>query len=61
MADRARAARVPFKTFEVLGANHFDILFPLTRLVAKKIVEDTGPACAIRFTDAKVQFKRRSH
>jgi alpha/beta superfamily hydrolase len=34
----------------VRGADHFSVLAPLNRLIAQKIVADTGPACAITLT-----------
>lgn len=34
----------------VEGADHFSVLAPATRIVAKKILEDTGDECAISIT-----------
>jgi acetyl esterase/lipase len=42
-AEPAQRA-IPFSTVIVRGGDHFTILRPLTRLVARKITEDTGPA-----------------
>jgi dipeptidyl aminopeptidase/acylaminoacyl peptidase len=44
-----RAARVaaPFHAFIVDGGNHFSILRPLTRMLARKLVLDDGPRCNI--------------
>lgn len=40
----------------VKGANHFSILYPVTRLIARKIVGDEGPATNISFTDAELSL-----
>jgi hypothetical protein len=49
-AQRARQARAPFSAFTVKGGDHFNILHALTRLVASRILEDTGPTSNIRLT-----------
>jgi acetyl esterase/lipase len=36
--------------FPVEGANHFSILAPTNRLIAERILRDTGPTCTIAFT-----------
>jgi hypothetical protein len=48
-------AAVPFEVHVVHGGDHFSILAPLTRLIARKIVEDTGKTCAIRITDDEIR------
>ncbi|BCU78808.1 prolyl oligopeptidase family serine peptidase [Luteolibacter sp. LG18] len=49
----AKASRNPEIRFEpVSGVNHFSILSPVTRLLAKKVIEDSGPATSIKI-DAK--------
>jgi dipeptidyl aminopeptidase/acylaminoacyl peptidase len=48
-------AGVPLDVHVVYGADHFSVLAPLTRLVAHKIVEDTGPSCGIRITEDEVR------
>lgn len=55
MQKRAKKAGVPFDAFMVKGANHFDILDPLTRLVARKILSDTGDICNITISAEDVQ------
>jgi dipeptidyl aminopeptidase/acylaminoacyl peptidase len=45
----------PFHLHVVLDGDHFDILAPLTRLVARKIAEDTGPESAILITEDEVE------
>lgn len=36
------------------GANHFNLLDPTTRLLAKKILADDGPSCTIAVTEAEL-------
>lgn len=43
-----------FQAFHLPG-DHFDILHPLTGLVAEKILQDTGGECRIRFTTAELR------
>ncbi len=52
MADANKNAKVQF--FAVKGANHFDVLAPTNRLIAEKIVKDTGPACGLELTAAEL-------
>lgn len=40
--------------FLVAGTDHFAILAPANRLIAQKILSDTGPACNISFTAAEL-------
>jgi hypothetical protein len=40
--------KVSFLT--VGGVDHFSVLVPLNRVIAQKILADTGPACAITLT-----------
>src|SRR5262249_30529789 len=51
----ARASKNPrVRFFEVKGADHFNVLAPTNRLIADKILRDTGPACGIAFTEKEV-------
>jgi hypothetical protein len=61
MERRAKEQNRPFRALIVPGANHFSILEPLTRLVAKKILQDTGPTCNITLDAAEVRkaFERK--
>lgn len=36
--------------YEIRGADHFSILAPLTRLIARKIIADDGPVASIEFS-----------
>jgi dipeptidyl aminopeptidase/acylaminoacyl peptidase len=38
----------------VQGANHFSILAPTNRLIADRILHDTGPVCHLAFTEQEV-------
>jgi dipeptidyl aminopeptidase/acylaminoacyl peptidase len=40
--------------FEVRGADHFDVLAPVNRLIADRIRRDTGAKCNLAFTEAEV-------
>jgi acetyl esterase/lipase len=55
MKRRADEAGAPLEISIVKGGTHFDILDPLTRLVAGKILEDTGPSCSIQITEREVE------
>ncbi|WP_437945008.1 prolyl oligopeptidase family serine peptidase [Sorangium sp. So ce296] len=58
MADRAAQAGVPFQAFTAMQADHFSILAPLTELLAKKIVADTGAAAKFGFTQEEIDRLR---
>jgi pimeloyl-ACP methyl ester carboxylesterase len=59
MNAAAYAVHAPFEAFVVPGGTHFDILAPLTAMLAKKIVGDTGPSCAITVSDDEIVAARR--
>jgi alpha/beta superfamily hydrolase len=40
--------------FIVKGRNHFDILAPVTEIIARKVVADDGPSCKIAFTQEEL-------
>lgn len=42
------------QTYQLPG-DHFDILHPITPLIAEKILQDKGPKCNIRFTEAELK------
>ena len=50
----ADGEKAPLHTFIVHHGTHFNILHPLTELVAKKILADTGPNCAITLTQGEL-------
>jgi dipeptidyl aminopeptidase/acylaminoacyl peptidase len=54
MNYRAQKAGVPFAAFIVQGGNHVNILHPLTKLVAERILQDTGLTCSIRISEREV-------
>lgn len=54
MADEAARRGTPFKAFVALHANHFDILAPLTELLARKILTDTATASGIEITQEEI-------
>lgn len=49
MGSIALMKKVPFEARILLGANHFNILAPLKREIAEKILLDTGERCNIGF------------
>ncbi|MEK6239777.1 MAG: hypothetical protein N2C14_34075, partial [Planctomycetales bacterium] len=61
MHDFAESRGIPFQAFPVRRADHFNILDPLTKLIAKKILADVEPDCNISFTNNEVQqaFRNR--
>lgn len=54
MQREAVAAGRPFEAFAVPGGDHFNIVAPITRMLAKKIVEDEGPQTSITISKAEV-------
>ena len=42
--------QLPFKSYEIAGGNHFNIIYPLTTMIAQKILADTGAKTNIQFT-----------
>lgn len=51
----AAASRNPLTHFYgIRGGTHFNIIAPLTELLASKVVRDTSPACNITFTDTEL-------
>ena len=42
--------QLPFKSYEITGGNHFNIIYPLTTMIAQKILTDTGAKTNIQFT-----------
>jgi Fe-S cluster assembly iron-binding protein IscA len=54
MESEGKRAGAPFRVFIVDGANHFNVLRPITALVARKITRDTGRECDIAITQYEV-------
>ena len=54
MQRAAQKANVPFFVFIVKGGDHFNILAPLTGMIADKIKQDTGPQCNITVSEEEV-------
>jgi Fe-S cluster assembly iron-binding protein IscA/alpha/beta superfamily hydrolase len=48
MARSSKNPKVRF--FEIKGTDHFGVLAPTNRLIAAKILRDTGPTCRLAFT-----------
>jgi Fe-S cluster assembly iron-binding protein IscA/alpha/beta superfamily hydrolase len=49
MKAATKNAKLSF--FLVQGANHFNVLAPVNRVIAEKITKDTGPKCNLAFTE----------
>ncbi len=52
MEEIARQTGAPFRVFIAAGEDHFTALQPLCGMVARKILADTGPTCAITVSQA---------
>ena len=49
------------RIIEVKDADHFNLLVPTHRLIAAKILQDTGPTCRLAISDEEVNraFSKR--
>ena len=43
--------KIPFKKYQIAGGDHFNIIYPLTTMIAQKILTDTGAKTNIQFSD----------
>ncbi len=50
----ANAGSAPVKTYAVQGAEHFNVLAPVNRLLARKVVADTGPSANIAPSEKEI-------
>lgn len=50
----AQAAKAPFRAFALEGGTHFTIIRPVTRMLAEKILADTGATCGISIAQQDV-------
>ncbi|MEK8019189.1 MAG: prolyl oligopeptidase family serine peptidase, partial [Candidatus Parabeggiatoa sp.] len=55
MTAIAKESKSPFQAFMVKGGSHFNILEPLNKLIAEKIVNDRGKVSNITFYESEVQ------
>ncbi|ERL27384.1 MULTISPECIES: S9 family peptidase [unclassified Leptotrichia] len=51
MQKAADKYKIPFKKYRIAGGDHFNILYPLTTMIAKKILADTGAKTNIQFSN----------
>lgn len=51
---RRAAGSAPVHFIPLLGLNHFNVLRPMSALIAKKMLADTGPVASFQFTDAEL-------
>ncbi len=54
MSLRAGAAHAPFTAMFLTPATHFDVVRPLTQLIAAKLRADTGPTCNFAATEQEI-------
>ena len=50
MQKAADKYKIPFKKYRIAGGDHFNIIYPLTTMIAQKILTDTGAKTNIQFT-----------
>ena len=48
--------KIPFYSYMIKGGDHFNIIVPVTNLIAKKILEDTGQEVNIKFDKADINW-----
>jgi acetyl esterase/lipase len=55
LKNLARTSKNPkVRFFDVAGTDHFSILAPTNRLIAERILGDTGPTCNLAFSEAEL-------
>ncbi|MBP9479732.1 MAG: prolyl oligopeptidase family serine peptidase [Sebaldella sp.] len=52
----ADKSNVPFYSYKIKNADHFNIISPVNELIAKKILEDTGEEVNIKFDKADIKW-----
>jgi acetyl esterase/lipase len=55
MQFKARKLGVPFEVFVVPDQDHFTVVEPVAKLLAAKMLADTGPTCNITLTQGELQ------
>lgn len=61
MQEIAKEKKIPFYAYEIKnGGDHFNILYPTTKLIAKKIIADGDEKTNIRFTREDIQWIERN-
>ncbi|ACX89960.1 conserved hypothetical protein [Pectobacterium parmentieri WPP163] len=55
MKDDALGAQVPFYAHSIPYGDHFTIILPITRLIAQKILQDTGESVSIGFSQSEIK------
>ena len=50
MQKAADKYKIPFKKYQIAGGDYFNILYPLTKMIAQKILADTEAKTNIQFT-----------
>ncbi len=57
MQSKAAEYGVPLKAFIIKDGTHFNIIAPITKLIAKKITEDTSTVCSIEFRPNELKLR----
>ncbi|MBE1236719.1 prolyl oligopeptidase family serine peptidase [Phaeovibrio sulfidiphilus] len=53
--ELAEQESIPFQAFRIHGADHFSVIHPVTRMLAQKILKDTGDQTDIAFTEDDIR------
>ncbi len=54
IARVAKKDKIPLTIYKIPKADHFNIIAPVTELIAQKILQDTGEQCNITFSDDEI-------
>ena len=55
MEQWAKKAGAPVSVYAINDGDHFDIVEPICKMLAKKIAADVGPSCTISVNKAEAQ------
>lgn len=55
MNVKAKEMNVPFSAHIIKNGTHFNIIYPINTKIAKKIKEDQGPICTIKFSQSEIR------
>ena len=56
IGEIAKTKKIPFWAYEIKGGDHFNIIYPIVQLIAKKILADTGEKSNIEFTKEDIAW-----
>lgn len=55
MEALAQAAGTPYRAFTIAGGDHFNIVAPIARMLARKLAEDTGPQLSLSLDESDLR------